>query len=204
MTRADLVFARRSTLSTMPRIPTFPTHYDDLKHITIADLKRWNYLEPGTRRGGVITWKQKETTTASISILVNINQDGNYIDLDYMANGDPIKYRISLTSLPSNLGNGIVWYFVCPETGKRCRKLYLIGTRFLHREAFEGGMYSGQTQSKRWRHFDALIRFLNADEPFNRKYAKKYYKGRPTKSYLRLLRRCVRVNDMLASSPLFE
>ena len=42
--------------------------------------------------------------------------------------------------VPSNLEEGIVWYFLCPETGKRCGKLYLQGTRFLHREAAKGAM----------------------------------------------------------------
>ena len=64
---------------------------------------------------------------------------------NYLQNGRPISYKISLVSLASNIGRGVVWFFLCPQTSKRCRKIYLLRERFLHREAFTGCMYEIQT-----------------------------------------------------------
>ena len=61
-----------------------------------------------------------------------------------------------LTSIPSNLGKGVVWYFICPFTWKRCRKLYLLDERFMHRSALPSEMYECQTQSKKWRGIDKI------------------------------------------------
>lgn len=93
----------------------------------------------------------------------------------------------------SNLGKGRIWYFLCPETNKRCRKLYLIGGYFLHREAFKGCMYESQSKSKN----DILLSkrvgsyFALSDlyEELNRKYFKRTYNGKPTKRFLNIVSR---------------
>ncbi len=75
--------------------------------------------------------------TGTISIQVNTISESPYTELDYKCDSEPIKYIIYLVSVPSNIGVGKVWYFLCPNTGKRCRKLYMINTYFLHRSAFK-------------------------------------------------------------------
>ena len=93
--------------------------------------------------------------------------------------------------MPSNLGKGIIWYFLCPETSKRCRKLYLIGGYFLHREAFKSCMYESQTQSKKYRELEKTLgAYFRTDDLYNelyKKHFKKSYAGKPTKKYLRIL-----------------
>ena len=92
--------------------------------------------------------------------------------------------------MPSNLGKGIIWYFLCPKTNNRCRKLYLVDGLFLHREAFTGCMYESQTVSKKYRqiekkfgaYFDSDILF----EQLHKKYFKRTYKGKLTKRFLRI------------------
>jgi hypothetical protein len=104
----------------------------------------------------------------------------------------PIKYRVQLISKLSNLGKGYVWYFVCPKTNKRCRKLYLADTYFYHRLAFNGCMYEKQTQSKKSRYFDKTLgAYFKSDDLYselNKKHLKKNYAGKPTKKYLKLTR----------------
>ncbi|MEH6405997.1 MAG: hypothetical protein V7767_01830 [Leeuwenhoekiella sp.] len=73
------------------------------------------------------------------------------MELDYNYKKEPRNYKVNLVSIPSNIGNGKIWYFLCPETNKRCRNLYSIGGYFLHRKAFKGAMYESQKQSKKWR-----------------------------------------------------
>jgi hypothetical protein len=97
---------------------------------------------------------------------------------------------VRLVTMPANIGKGIVWYFLCPNTGKRCRKLYMVDTYFLHREAFKGAMYEKQTHSKyvrgQLRLFEKLFNKENAWEQVYSKYFKKHYKGKPTKRYLKI------------------
>ena len=100
------------------------------------------------------------------------------------------KYKVQLISVPSNLGKGVIWYFVCPSKGKLCRKLYLADTYFYHREAFNDCLYEKQTQSKKSRYLDKMLgayfKTVQLFEQLYKKNFKKQYAGKPTKKYLKL------------------
>lgn len=174
----------------MPKPYTFPTLYDDLKTVSISFLTKHGYLKPNQWQSGTINWSRNGNKTASISIRVNTEPESPYVELDYKCNEAPINYRVQLVSAPSNLGKGVVWYFVCPHTGKRCRKLYLADTYFYHRSAFRGCMYEKQTQSKKSRFIDKTLgAYFRTDQLFEqlyKKHFKKQYAGKPTKKYLKL------------------
>jgi hypothetical protein len=125
-----------------------------------------------------------------------------FLRLDYKHNGTPYNYTVNIEAVPSNLGRGNVLYMVCPHTGKKCRKLYLIAGKFLHREAYRGCMYSSQIRSKRHRRWDRTIgAFFDVDdilEQIHQKHTKKQYAGRPTKKYLRLSKRLEQAEDITA------
>ena len=175
----------------MPKPQTFPTLYNEALQIHISKLKGWGYLEPEQIKSGTINWSRNGNHTGSISILVNTQDEQPYIELDYKYRDEPRHYKVYLTSTPSNLNRGKIWYFICPQTKKRCRKLYSIGGYFLHREAFSGCMYEIQTQSKKYRQLDKLFgAFLKFDDLYsqlNKKNFKKSYAGKPTKRYLRIM-----------------
>jgi hypothetical protein len=175
----------------MAKFRTFPTLYDELKTISISFLTKHRYLKPNQWQSGIITWSSNGNKTGRISIQVNTQSEQPYIELDYKYNEAPIKYRVQLVSAPSNLGKGVVWYFVCPRTGKRCRKLYLADTYFYHRSAFRGCMYEKQTQSKVNRYLDKTLGvYFRSDQLFEqlyKKHFKKQYAGKPTKKYLRIM-----------------
>jgi hypothetical protein len=111
--------------------------------------------------------------------------------LNYKYNDEPRKYKVLLVSIPSNLGKGKIWYFLCPQTLKRFRKLYSISGYFLHREAFNGYMYSSQTKSKKWRQIEKVYGcYFDSEKHYRELYSKHFkthYKGKPTKRYLRLM-----------------
>ncbi|MEI6489713.1 MAG: hypothetical protein WCP52_12165 [Bacteroidota bacterium] len=176
----------------MPKPQTFPTLFDQLKTVSISFLKKHGYLKPNQWQSGTITWSRNGNKTASISIWVNIQSENSYLQLDYKFNDTPINYRVQLVSIPSNFGKGVVWFFVCPYTGKRCRKLYLADTYFYHRSAFSGCMYEKQTYSykNRWlgKQLDKLFGCEIAYEEIYSKHFKKTYNGKPTKRYLKLLK----------------
>jgi hypothetical protein len=171
----------------MPKVPTHPTLYDDCKRISISKLKEWGYLRPGQIKAGAITWSRNDIQTASISIAVNTCNAYPYIQLSYNYNDKPIDYQVQIVSNPSNLGRGSYLYFKCPQTGKRCRNLYLIDGYFFHRSAFKGCMYEKQTYSSNKRQMDRVFEKIFGTEKLfekiNSKHFKTHYGGKPTKSY---------------------
>jgi hypothetical protein len=175
----------------MPKPSTLPTLFDEVKQISITKLKEWDYLKPEQIKSGVLNWSRDGNNTGSISILVNTNSKQPFIELDYKSNDVPRKYKVRLVSVDSNLGKGKIWYFLCPNTYKQCRKLYLKGGYFLHREAFNGCMYESQTYSKNYRGlgkvYDSYFKLDNLYEQLYKKNFKKTYAGKPTKRYLKLM-----------------
>lgn len=175
----------------MPKPPTFPTLYNEVLQIHISKLKGWGYLDPEQIKSGTLNWSRDGNPTDSISIQVNTHSEQPYIELDYKYRGEPRNYKVYFTSIPSNLKRGEIWYFVCPHTKRRCRKLYSIGGYFLHREAFNGCMYETQTQSKKYRQLDktlgAYFKSDNLCSELYKKNFKKSYAGKPTKKYLRIM-----------------
>jgi hypothetical protein len=177
----------------MAKQHTFPTLYNDVRTLSTAFLRDNGYLKPSQWQTGIVTWRRNGEKVASISIAVDTSSPNPYVELDYSYQGNPIRYKVRLIQQPSNLGRGFQWYFVCPNTGKRCRKLYLISGYFYHREAFKGCMYEKQTQSKYARLLDKNFGLLfRTDELYDqlcKKYFKKRYAGKPTKRYLQITKK---------------
>jgi len=184
----------------MPKPSTFPTVYDELKTVSISFLRKHGYLRPNQWQSGAITWNRNGNKTGSISIWVDTEPESPYLELSYKCNDTPINYRVKLISVPSNLGKGVVWYFLCPHTAKRCRKLYLANNYFYHRSALRGGMYEKQIQSKKYRALDKTLGvYFRSDELFeqlHKKYFKKQYAGKPTKKYLKLMEQIHRAESV--------
>lgn len=175
----------------MPKPHAFPTLYDEVKTVSISFLTNHGYLKPNKLKAGSIHWNRNGENLGSISIKVCTYSESPYLELDYKCNQQPIKYKAQLVSAPSNLGKGVVWYFICPKTNKRCRKLYLADSYFYHRSAFRGCMYEKQTQSKKSRFFDkTLCVYFKSENLYSelyKKHFKKTYAGKPTKKYLRIM-----------------
>jgi len=174
----------------MPKPHKFPTLYDEVKTVSITFLTKHGYLKPNQLKVGSVHWSRNGENIGSISIRVCTHSENLFLEFDYKCNQVPIKYKVQLISVPSNLGKGVVWYFVCPRTSKRCRKLYLADTYFYHREAFKGCMYEKQTQSKKSRYLDKMLgAYFKTDQLYEQLYKKnfkKQYAGKPTKNYLKL------------------
>ncbi len=168
------------------------TLIDEALQFSIKDLRLLKYFEGHCYKGGMLYWKLHNERTASIGIAVNTFAESPYLELNYNSNQIPVNYRVQLDSIPSNLGKGIVWFFICPSTGKRCRKLYLGDKHFVSRFAFVNAMYKQQTKSHKSRKFSkAFDKLFEGDELYDKifssKYFKSHYAGKPTKRYLRLM-----------------
>ena len=98
--------------------------------------------------------------------------------------GTPHRQIISLTYERSNLGSGYVGYFLCPQTGRKCRKLYTDGRIFCSRH-YLGNRYSYQNESRTSRACSKMHR--NSGEHRDKIAAhRQTYKGKPTKWAVRL------------------
>lgn len=162
---------------------------EDCKTVSITKLKEWGYLDFGIK-SGLISWSISGEVHSKIGIKSTILEHKKFITLEYTQNGESIKYDVRIVSIPSNLGKGKILYFVCPNTGKHCRKLYHNSKYFLHREAFNYLYYEKQIESKKSRYLHSIFdRAFLKDEVYEeqyKKYFKTHYNGKPTKRFKRL------------------
>ncbi len=176
----------------MGRYGNYPTTVEDCLTFRLKSLTENNntYLTSyGTQRG-VTSWSINGEVHSRINIEVTYTENETYIIFDYKCNGESKRYKVNLECKVSNLGKGLIWFFICPSTGKFCRKLYLNSGYFLHRTAFNSLMYSKQIESKKNRNNSKVFGYcFNTDEVYNelyKKYFKSHYNGKLTKRYLRL------------------
>lgn len=185
----------------MPKQPTYPVILDRVKKITISKLKEWQYLEPNSFKSGTISWSRAGNEVGSINISCKMIAEETYIQLSYTYNKEEsVNYKVKLVSVASNLGRGKLWYFLCPETGKRCRKLYGAGKYFLHRDAYPDAMYESQTYSKQMRKMDKVFSTVfgvdDLMEELYSKHFKTHYAGKPTKRYQQILNQLEQAKQM--------
>lgn len=177
----------------MPKPHTFPYLFDEEKNISVTNFRKWGYLKQNSRKTGIITWSRNGIETSSLSVEVLMNESSSSLSLKYKCNDKSYNYLIPLVWLPSNLGKGFIWYFLCPFTKKRCLKLHLINERFMHRSVLPSGMYASQTHSKKWRLMEKVYGcYFDVERNYEQLYSKHFkthYKGKPTKRYLKLKER---------------
>lgn len=119
------------------------------------------------------------------------------VTLDYTMEQPALLHgsqRISTVAIPSNMGRGTVFYFVCPVMGVRCRILYYVpGAGLLvSRTAIRPGLvYPSQSYGQ-----VDMYHYLN--ERLEREYARRAthtYRGKVTRRAARVARLQERVED---------
>jgi hypothetical protein len=169
----------------MGRRSNNPFVFDELKIVSIADLKRYGYLRDGYRYG-TLSWSCRGRKTGEVRIAAQVWADRGYLEFRYTYDLEKyFQYQVPLVAIPTNLGMGQRWYFLCPRTGRRCAKLHMANDYFQHRSGIPGGLYNSQTRSGLYRMLD---RFWRAQDQIYTPYLKTHYRGRPTKRYLRYYR----------------
>jgi hypothetical protein len=100
--------------------------------LSIADLVRQRLVVAGAWTSGSLSWKRtgEAEPFATIGFEADIGAACAWMRLRYITNGNPVDYRVRLTSTRPNFG-GVRWWFVCPlvraDGGppRRVAKLYL-------------------------------------------------------------------------------
>lgn len=123
--------------------------------LDLGKLIREGLIRPGSWMSSLI-WRQVRSgeKTGSASYIATMNEAArsgvlqlSYRITDHRGEHHDIVEPIPLEALPQPFG-GLMWYFRCPLTGRRCRKLYLLpgGLRFATRQAWRAG-YLSQRQA---------------------------------------------------------
>jgi len=178
----------------MERYSTYPINTERVNTLSITFLKKHNYLNPNTSKYGKIYWRS-ENSESSINVSVEMQTYTGTIELRYSYNDVKIKYKVNFISIDSNIGNGLIWYFVCPHTQLRCRQLYENGSHFLHRKAFENMFYSRQIERKSFKYIDKILDAEKCFEKLQSKHFKTHYNNKPTKRYIYLINKLKTLNN---------
>lgn len=166
--------------------------------MSIGFLKKHGYLDGGYR-SGTMTWTHGWSgNKSSIGIVGCVYGDDPHFRLHYTHTGfDGVKtdldYRVEVVSTPCYFGGKRYW-FICPliRNGVACRRrvgvLYgackYYGCRRCHDLAYQSQQ---ETHSGMW-HVLGKSLFSDLDEK-EAAMRVKYWRGRPTKRYQRLLRK---------------
>lgn len=139
----------------MGRYSTGKPIHEECKRLEMSFLRKQGALKPNIRAMGEVQWEAGGRDMGGIGYMIDTRD--KYIRLAYniTATGEDIQQDIYLSTVPSNIGRGHIWYFHCPYTGRRCRVLYITAgsKHFRSRQAYNGLiLYRSQTHSKlsRW------------------------------------------------------
>ncbi len=186
---------------------------DGLKRIAIFRLKEWGYLK--WSMSGTIYWTSNwDDSKSSISIQTTIRDDEKYLRIwytqtdRYTEEKQDFDYKIPLVTTKCNLGGKRYW-FICPwyrngvYCGRRVAVLYKGGKYFACRHCYDLS-YSSKNENRKFRlfAFGQMLTLEKKIEELEPKIKTKFYNGRPTRKYKRLLelhRRCygMDMDDML-------
>ncbi len=153
------------------------------ENLSVFDLREYGYFEPVAKSGG-IRWSQ------GLEAKVSVDANNGHARFRH----GPQNYPVKLTSTPCFFGGQRYW-FICPlvirgrPCKRRCAVLYLVGEYFGCRECY-GLAYRSQRLPRSglvgaFEGFCTYDRVLHIIESLRIKY----WHGRPTKRYRRLLQR---------------
>lgn len=172
------------------------TTIQDYIALSLTKCKEMGYFVPNATAEGVITWSSNGQAIAAVRFRTDTTENRCYIAYT-KADGTQVTQKVWLRWHSSNLNNGGYYYFVCPVTGRSCRKLYFVGGRFVSRYGFKC-LYEQQTKSRAQRD-NPLFGFLDVEAQLEtlerQRYRRMTYKGKPTpfaRKYERLVNKANR------------
>lgn len=172
---------------------------EDYIRLSIFRLKEWGYLDVAYR-SGTVSWENGWGRKSSIGIAVSMDSYPT-IKLTYKSGDEDHSYDVRLVSELCHFGGKRYW-FICPLTtngrycGRRCAMLY--GSRYFGCRKCHDLAYSTQqvSYSGMFAHSFALITFSDKIDEKLSKMRVKFWHGRPTKRYAKLLRKMERMGSM--------
>lgn len=153
--------------------------------LEVGHLRRHRVLVPGRKVEAIIRWPSGEVLT----IEGHWTTEEPYLSLSFQdTDRSTWTQRIAMRTAQSPL-QGTLLYFVCPRSGKTCRKLYraYYSRGFFHREAFTYRLYYPQQGSSKMSLPDRQLQAV--ERKLSRLKAKRRtstYLGQPTRRAVRI------------------
>lgn len=165
----------------MGSYPTGAETTKEIEKIELSSLIKSGLLIKDKTTSGIIAWSNGNT----VSITSTYNNHEAFVKLSYniVSSSKKQEYNIQLAKVPSNLGIGEVLYFICPETGKKCRVLYkTYGSKiWKSRLAYKQRIYyKSQISSGFWTYFDRYEETQKQLAKLRGNIKKEHYKQRLT------------------------
>lgn len=178
-----------------------PIVLEDLPILSIRNIRMVFTLNTLRVQEAIVQIKKKNIfdgtsyAVGEFKIIMSGESEGPQLNIIYDYRDENVNYTVQMCSVPSNLRIGVVYYFICPATGKKCKKLYLYQKYFVSRMAIPGVLYRIQTESKHMR--QALIvdrkisKCLQMALSQQKPYFKPTYAGFDTKYRQKVQRACM-------------
>lgn len=170
----------------------------ECKKLDIRWLLKVGYIVKNAIVKGQMSWTGGSTSGFE-SKYTNIEKwlRMSYIITDRRGNKTELDYTIQIIAKPSNLGKGEIPYFVCPESGKLAKILFMAygHHKYLHRdwylERYNLRLYYRSQQASKDDYnntmfFNLKKRIDVLEKELNKKHRKRTYNGKPTKEYQKL------------------
>ena len=149
-------------------------------------------IVPGETRSGTIEWR----SGAIIKFESYLDESNSYIRLLYTitsADGEQkfIDSFIQIVSMPSNLGKGVIYFFICPENGYKCRILYKThnSDTWKSRSAYHPRIYYPYQLSSIYNYYNDRYWATKGEvEHLYSRQVKSHYGGHPTALQTRIKR----------------
>ena len=166
--------------------------------ISLLNLRGWKWSERygDARRAGALEYRQPRGITGMVTYEATIGRESGVLLLTCNFSDEPhptLEY-VEILSIPNAWG-GRHWFFVCPLTGRRARKLHRWpGLGFAHREASPiPPVYRCQRDSGQARTARAMADIRRRLGGVSGHFEKPT--GMPMKTYIRLATRYMALHD---------
>ena len=166
----------------MPRKSRHPIILDDLLSFSASSIVQKSKEDSSL----LLRWYTNGELTAGIHCEVEKQKDTLVAHFKYHTQNDPTHLSVKITTTASNLGIGRIPFFVCPISGKRCRKLFLIQGHLISGSAIKEALYDTQTRSKKYRTllplFERPFQLEKLQKQIHSPYFKPMYRSKPTRT----------------------
>lgn len=172
----------KSRVYTIERLQSFSISDIDRNGYSLEKLERLSKPIKGTMSLG------KGSSKSTVGLILNPSPLS--ISFVYAVGGRNVERRFYIRKRESNLISGsFMYFFVCPNSGKLCRKLYIFGGEIVSRYKLQdlGIMYDQQTRGHNYRRVWSYYYRIPDNDSI--KYRKSHYRGFITPFWERLTER---------------
>ncbi len=166
--------------------------------IDMRFMLKYKYIVRVAETKGLLEW----TKGQKIGFRCKMTKQEKFLQLYYSITDSKgertdYDYKIYIDEVESNLGKGTILYFLCPESGKRSKKLISAygEPKFINREYYEikyglriyyGCQQTSKNDYHNTRYFDLKRKVDRLETELNAKHRNTHYRGKPTKDQRQL------------------